>query len=54
MLTINLKEICKKSICELKIEEGQFVSKITEMPGSELVEYYQELYDILNIKALEN
>lgn len=37
----------------IKIEEGQFVSKITKMPSNELVEYYQELYKILNIKTLE-
>ena len=37
----------------IKIEEAQFESKITEMPADELLEYYQELYKILNIKTLE-
>lgn len=37
----------------IKIEENQFESKITEMPAAELSEYYRELYNILNIKALE-
>ena len=37
----------------IKIEEAQFESKITEMSADELLEYYQELYKILNIKTLE-
>lgn len=37
----------------IKIEEQQFISKITEITAEELLEYYKELYNILNIKALE-
>ncbi len=37
----------------IKIEEAQFETKITKMPADELVKYYQELYKILNIEALE-
>ena len=37
----------------IKIEESQFVSKITEISAEQLLEYYQELYKILNIKTLE-
>ena len=37
----------------IKIEEPQFVSKISEMPADQLLEFYQELYKIINIKTLE-
>ena len=37
----------------IKIEEPQFVSKISEMPADQLLEFYQELYKIINIKILE-
>lgn len=36
----------------IKIEEGQFINKITKLPYEELKEYYIELYNVLNIKAL--
>lgn len=37
----------------IKIEEAQFVSKITEISPEDLLSYYQELYNLLNIKTLE-
>ena len=37
----------------IKIEAQQFQNKITEIPPEELLEYYKELYNILNIAALE-
>lgn len=37
----------------IKIEAQQFQNKITEIPPEELLEYYKELYNILNIEALE-
>lgn len=37
----------------IKIEAQQFQSKITEIPPEELLEYYKELYNIINIEALE-
>ena len=36
----------------IKIEEGQFVRKVTELPIEQLKEMYRELYSILNIDAL--
>ena len=37
----------------LKIEEGQFINKITSMPLKDLKEYYVELFKLLNIDALK-
>lgn len=37
----------------IKIEESQFVFKITELPLKQMIEYYQELYKIVNISMLE-
>lgn len=37
----------------LKIEESQFIMKISEIPIEDLKEYYLELYNILNVKALQ-
>lgn len=37
----------------IKIEESQFVFKITELPFKQMIEYYQELYKIVNISMLE-
>lgn len=37
----------------LKIEESQFITKVSEMPIEDLKEYYLELYNILNVKALQ-
>lgn len=37
----------------IKIEEIQFVNKITELPADQLKEIYQELYNIINIEALQ-
>jgi len=36
----------------IKIEESQFIHKITQLSYDDLKEYYIELYNILNIKAL--
>jgi len=36
----------------IKIEESQFIHKITQLSYDDLKEYYKELYNILNIKAL--
>lgn len=37
----------------IKIEESQFVFKIAEVPLKQMIEYYQELYKIVNISLLE-
>ncbi len=37
----------------IKIEESQFVFKITEIPFKQMIEYYQELYKIVNVSMLE-
>ena len=37
----------------IKIEESQFVFKITELSFKQMIEYYQELYKIVNISMLE-
>lgn len=37
----------------LKIEESQFITKVSEMSIEDLKEYYLELYNILNIKTLQ-
>ena len=37
----------------IKIEESQFVFKITELPLKQMIEYYQELYKLVNISMLE-
>lgn len=37
----------------IKLEEEQLEHKITELQTDELVEMYKEIYDILNIDALE-
>lgn len=37
----------------IKIEEQQFDRKISSLPEEQLLEMYNEVYSILNIKALE-
>ena len=37
----------------IKIEEEQFDRKITELPTEQLLEMYNEVYNIINISALE-
>lgn len=37
----------------IKIEEQQFERKISTLPEEQLLEMYNEVYNILNIKALE-
>lgn len=51
------KGLLKKSYVRieipLKIEEQQFVRKITQLDAEELVDMYKELYSLLNINALK-
>ena len=37
----------------IKIEEEQFERKVTELPEQQLLEMYNEVYNIINVKALE-
>lgn len=37
----------------IKIEEDQFINKITELDSEELIEMYKELLKIINIDALQ-
>ncbi len=37
----------------IKIEDGQFVNKICDLPLEQLKDMYKELYELINIEALE-
>jgi len=43
----------KIPVMPIKIKKDQFERKIANLPEEQLLEMYSEVYNILNIKALE-